>query len=230
LHQHDAFVRGEADAWFRRNRAALTVESDLVLQLLDRCGLDGTAEVLEVGAANGYRLAALHRRHGCGVTAVEPSPSALADGRAQFPEIRYLQGVAHHLPDLEDGRFDLILVHFVMHWVDRAMLLRSVAEIDRVLKDGGHLVVGDFWPETPQRVKYHHLPNADVWTYKQDYPQLWLASNLYEEVASLTFDHGTRAVSDTVDPGHRGRVTLLRKSLQAGYRMAELPSGGKAAA
>ena len=41
-------------------------------------------------------------------------------------------------------------------------MLRSVAEIDRVLPDGGFLLIGDFYPSLPQRVRYHHLPDQDV--------------------------------------------------------------------
>jgi SAM-dependent methyltransferase len=226
MRQDEAFLRGEADAWFARNRAALVPESlpgrDPVLVLLARAGLR-PREVVEVGAANGYRLAALCRCHPCNATAVEPSGQALADGRARFPEVHFLQGMAHHMPGLEDGRCDLVIVNFVMHWVERALLLRTAAEIDRVLQDGGYLLVGDFYPEAPQRVRYHHLPHAEVWTYKQDYPQLWLASQLYEEVGSLTFDHDTLALSVPADSARNGRVTLLRKSLAGGHRPTALP-------
>ncbi len=224
MNQHELFLQGEADAWFARNRAVLTpervVEKDPVFELIERIGLAAADEVLEIGAANGYRLAALHRRFGCAVTAVEPSQQAIEDGRLRFPEIQYIQGLAHHLPELEDGSFDLVLVNFVLHWVDRAMLLRTAAEIDRVLKDGGHLIVGDFFPDEPQRVKYHHRPDADVWTYKQDYSRLWLTANTYEEIDSLVFDYDTRAIHAAAEPSNRGKVSLLRKRLKEQYQIA----------
>jgi hypothetical protein len=34
------------------------------------------------------------------------------------------------------------------------------------------------YPSLPQRVRYHHLPDQDVWTYKQNYGEIFLSSNL----------------------------------------------------
>jgi SAM-dependent methyltransferase len=224
--QGAVFLHGEGDAWFLRNRQHLADEGhgeqDPVVRLLDGAGVRPTA-ALEVGASNGWRLAALVRRFGCAATAVEPSPLAVRDGEARFSAVRFVRGQAHDLAGLADGSFDLAVVNFVLHWVDRRALLRSVAEIDRVLRDGGWLVVGDFDPPAPQRVRYHHRPDADVWTYKQDYPAIWLASELYEEAASLRFHHATRVVSDGVEPAQRGRVSLLRKVAGGRHRVVELP-------
>lgn len=227
MHQHDIFLNGEADAWFARNQHVLTpehlFEHDLVLRLVERVDLDAASHVLEVGAANGFRLAAIRDRYGSSAVAVDPSARALADGRKRFPEIRHVRGLAHELSEFPDQFFNLVIVNFVLHWVDRAMLLKTAAEMDRVLKDGGHLVVSDFYPDRPQRVAYHHLPGADTWTYKQNYAQLWLATNTYAEVAALTFHHGTHAVSEDIAPAHRAKVYLLRKSLRDLYPAVALP-------
>jgi ubiquinone/menaquinone biosynthesis C-methylase UbiE len=218
--QIETFLHGEGDAWFTRNAQVLTAEvvwdKDLVLQSLVQANVRPRS-VLEVGAANGYRLAVLADRFGCSATALEPSASAIRDGETRFPAVRFVRGLMHDMHDLADGSFDLVLVNFVLHWIDRSKLFASVAEIDRVLVDGGHLVIGDFLPEVPQKVRYHHLPGADVWTYKQDYRQIWLSSSLYREVNGFTYHHGTRAISPSVAPDHRAGVTLLRKDLQGNY-------------
>lgn len=225
MSQHDTFLHGEGDAWFARNAAALEPDRaagrDPVLRLLDRAGLR-PASVLEVGAANGYRLAALAACTGCRATALEPSARALADGQARFPGVRFVRGLAHAMPELPDAAFDLIIVHFVLHWVDRVRLLATVAEIDRVLSNGGCLVVGDFLPDSPQKVKYHHLPDADVWTYKQDYAALWLASGLYRLVDERTFDHA-HPTAPAADASARARVALLRKDLHGLYQARLVP-------
>jgi SAM-dependent methyltransferase len=232
MRQDEIFARGEANAWFTRNRTRLSPEhvpeNDPILEVISRAGLR-PAEILEVGAANGYRVASLQGRFGCAATAVDPSEKALADGRARFPGVQFLRGQSHHMPALGDGRFDLVIVHFVLHWVDRSVLLRSAAEIDRVLQDGGHLLIGDFHPDGPERVTYHHLPELDLWTYKQDYAQIWLASLLYEEVANVVFDHATRSVGASVDSAQRARVVLLRKTCAGRHRTAVLPgeAGGR---
>jgi ubiquinone/menaquinone biosynthesis C-methylase UbiE len=154
---------------------------------------------------------------------VEPSRQAIQDGQAQFPDVEFLRGTASELPVGAQAGFDLIIVNFVLHWVDRSTLLRSVAEIDRVLADGGFLVIGDFCPSLPQRVRYHHLPEQEVWTYKQNYGDIFLASNLYEMIASYSFDHSTHALRSDVRPQDRAQVSLLRKCMLGRYQNASLP-------
>jgi ubiquinone/menaquinone biosynthesis C-methylase UbiE len=158
---------------------------------------------------------------------VEPSREAIQDGQAQFPSVQFLRGTASELPLDAQARFDVVIVNFVLHWVDRSTLLRSVAEIDRVLADGGFLVIGDFYPSLPQRVRYHHLPEQDVWTYKQNYSDIFLASNLYETIASYSFDHSTHALRSDVRPEDRAQIMLLRKSMHGRYQNASLPTPSK---
>jgi SAM-dependent methyltransferase len=225
MSQDTAFVQGEADRWFQRNREAIlsrnVAERDPPLRLLLDSGLRPT-NCLEVGAANGFRLEAIRQQFGCRVTAVDPSVAAIGDGRERFPQVRFVHGLAHALTELADGEFDLVLVSFVLHWVDRARLLRSVAELDRVLADGGHLLVADFNPGEPQRVRYHHLPDQDVWTYKQDYPALWQASCLYRPVGHRDYDHRSLEFAASVPPEHRCAVTLLRKETRGLYKESRL--------
>lgn len=223
ISQDDIFAGGEGDRWFLRNREGLTneaaVSSDMVLRLLDVSGVR-PSRVLEIGASNGYRLDRLRAAFDCEVTAVEPSSAAIEDGRRRYPSVVFRQGVASALPIEGDGTFDLVIVNFVFHWMDRSTLLRSVAEIDRMVAGGGFLVVGDFFPPYPMRVAYHHLPDREVWTYKQAYAEMFIASVIYREVAALTFDHGTHEIRSDSPPGDRARAILLRKSLDEGYAPA----------
>jgi SAM-dependent methyltransferase len=223
--QDSVFAEHEGNQWFERNSAALShadrLRHDPVLRLIDLAGLM-PVQVLEIGASNGYRLQTLHTTYGCAATAVEPSLAAINDGRARYPAIRFVQGVANDIPLAATERFDLVIVNFVLHWIDRTTLLRSVAEIDRLVQDGGYLIIGDFYPAAPERVPYHHLPQAGIWTYKQDYPQLFLASNLYALVAQHAFHHATQQFQADVAPNERAQVALLRKTLTAHYQSVAL--------
>jgi SAM-dependent methyltransferase len=220
MNQDQVFECSEGDRWFERNRATLQgddwIARDPILRLIDLTGIR-PARVMEVGASNGYRLAEIRRRLQCDVTAVEPSQAAIDDGTKRFGDVAFVRGTASAIAIPGDQLFDLVIVHFVFHWIDRATLLRSAAEIDRLLKDGGHLAIGDFLPSAPTRVEYHHLRGLGVCTYKQDYAELFVASELYERVASFVFDHATHAIRTDVPFGERAGVTLLRKSLQARY-------------
>jgi SAM-dependent methyltransferase len=224
--QDSLFDQGEADRWFQRNRDAilsrdLTADDPPMLLLL-ASGLRPT-NCLEVGASNGFRLEAIRQRLGCRVTAVEPSEEAIRDGRERFSQVRFVRGLAHDLTGLADGEFDLVVVSFVLHWVDRAWLLRTVAELDRVLADGGHVLLADFDPGGPQRVAYHHLPGQDVWTYKQDYPALWQASCLYRTVERRAFDHRSHRFGESIPPEHHCVAAMLRKDARGIYQEARLP-------
>src|SRR5215467_3983726 len=227
MNQDEIFLQSEGDRWLARNKAAISnpeyAVHDHVIQIMTMMNL-APRNVLEIGASNGWRLNEIALRFGSRVTAVEPSSDAIRDGQARFPSVQFLRGAASELPLDAQARFDLVIVNFVFHWVDRSTLLRSVAEIDRVLADGGFLVIGDFYPSLSQRVRYHHLPDQDVWTYKQNYGDIFLASNLYEMIASYSFDHSTHAWRSDVRPEDRGQVTLLRKSVHGRYQNASLAS------
>lgn len=211
------FAEGEADRWFERNREVLrpvTGETDLPLRLIELYGLRPRS-VIEIGAANGYRLASLVTRHGCRTVGVELSPKAIGDGRLRFPAVEFHQGDARDLP--VDEQFDLVIVNFVFHWIDRASLLRAAAETDRVVADRGYLIIGDFYPRNLLRVRYHHLPQRQVFTYKQDYAALFTASGLYRPIALLTGSSGSGAPIPDVREDERAGTWLLQKQLDALY-------------
>jgi len=208
--QDEIFTASEADQWFERNKHVLQRldDGDIPLRLAELYKL-APRSVLEIGAANGYRVAEIARRTGARAVAIEPSPRAIEDGRTRFPNVEFHQGQARELP--VEGTFDLVIVHFVLHWIDRRNLLRCVAEIDRVVADGGCLLIGDFHPWHPARNKYHHLPDADVMTYKQDYSQIFVATEQYQPVGMLT-GYGFQ-LDAAVPDDRRAGVTLLRKRL-----------------
>lgn len=207
------FADSEGDRWFLRNRDNLrrgeANPRDPALDLVFHKRLR-PRRVLEVGAANGWRLARIESRLGARCVAVEPSAKAIAEGRRLFPRIRFFRGLAHKLPGpVRRMRFDLVLVNFVFHWVDRSQLLESAAQIDSVLEDGGHLLIGDFLPPAPEKVPYHHLKRGRAWTYKQDYALLFKASCLYASAGRVLLRHDAAALRGA---STRAAVELLRKT------------------
>lgn len=215
--QGAVFAAFEGDAWFRRNAAALVdfnPVADLPLRLLDLYGIRPTA-VVEVGAANGYRVAELRRRTGARAVAVEVSEEAIRDGIARHPEVEFVRAAAVSVP--LRGPFDLVIVNFVFHWVDRLSLLRAAGEIDRLCGTGGFLLIGDFFPANRMRAPYHHARELSIFTYKQDYAALFLSSGVYGLVATLTADHATHTLRPDVPDGDRIGTWLLRKEPDARY-------------
>jgi SAM-dependent methyltransferase len=217
MSQDSVFLQSEGDRWFERNYQALDgfdAAVDLPFRLMDLYNLRPRS-VLEIGAANGFRLAAIHRRSGARVVAVEPSEQALLDGQKRFPFITFIRAVASAVPLSEV--FDLVIVNFVFHWIDRQCLLRAVAEADRLVRAGGHLLIGDFHPANRLSVRYHHLEDGALYTFKQNYAATFLASGLYHPVGLLTADHNQRKLHFAVAENDRISAWLLQKELFKHY-------------
>jgi SAM-dependent methyltransferase len=215
--QDAIFAASEADRWFDRNVEALLridAAQDRVMRALDLSGIS-PRRVLEIGAANGFRLAAIAHRYGAETVGVEPSAKALADGRARYPRVTLHQGLADSLPI--DGTFDVVIVNFVFHWIGRTRLFRAMAEVDRCVANEGYLVIGDFYPRNLMRTPYHHLPDSHVETFKQDYSEIFVASGLYRRISLLTASHDLDEVEPDVAEEDRTSVAVLQKRVGSLY-------------
>lgn len=219
--QDEIFLKGEGDSWFNRNSAA--IESKLskfdwptyLIDLIE--DKNDIRKVAELGCSNGWRLQKLSEIYpevefyGC-----DPSMEAIESGRLQYPKLKLLPGVLSDVPFQE--QFDIVIVFGVFCWVDRASLARSFAEVDRVVKDHGFLVIGDFLPDYPQRRSYDHLAGANVYTYKQNYPAIFESLGLYHELAKFSNDY-TKCNLALQTPGSamRWSCSILQKSLTDFY-------------
>ncbi|GIX39268.1 MAG: hypothetical protein KatS3mg128_0317 [Silanimonas sp.] len=125
------------------------VESRLLeqLQYLDE---RVPATVLDLGSGPGSASAALKARWGrkCRVLALDLALPMLREVQAKsrfWRPIHAVQADACALP-LADGSVDLVFSNLCLQWVDD--LPRALAELRRVLREGGLLVFSTFGPET----------------------------------------------------------------------------------
>ncbi len=218
-HQDAIFVHSEGDAWFRRNVEVITSasfrEEDPVLRLL--LSIDPLPRaVLEVGCANGWRLAALREATGARCVGVDVSEAALRDGSTRYRGIQFARARASYLPFSRSAEFDAVVASFVFHWIDRRHLLSAASEVDRSIRDGGYLVLADFFPSRPTKVAYHHLEGSEVFTYKQDYSTLFVATGYYRTERLLVFDHEDPSSATAVDPSHPLESVAVDESSRAG--------------
>lgn len=222
--QHDQFLHGEADNWYERNREDLInkYSGDYMSQYLLGTDLQNK-KVLDVGCGHGDRLNELSK-HGAQCWGIEPSQLAVDEASKMFPQIEVSVGVSHDLARYAEASFDIVTVAFVFHWVDRARLLQTVSEIDRVLKDGGTLLIMDFFPDVPHRREYHHNLDLGVYTFKQIYADMFTASNIYTELDRVKFKHPDgvhydwHQRDDSLTGGDRdGMLVVLQKDLLGNY-------------
>jgi demethylmenaquinone methyltransferase/2-methoxy-6-polyprenyl-1,4-benzoquinol methylase len=104
--------------------------------------------VLDVAAGTGTSSAAL-ARSGAQVVALDFSPGMIAEGRRRHPRIEFVEGDAEKLPFGDDG-FDAVTISFGLRNVEHPKA--ALAEMYRVLKPGGRLVICEF--SKPPRVLF----------------------------------------------------------------------------
>ena len=180
-------------------------------------GLPARGRATVVGGAGGREAAARQQRFpGWKVSNVDISPEAIAFGRATFPQVEHhCLSITSSSPRLVEvlGENDLLFVVVVLSWVDRSGLSRAIANIDESIRDGGLLLISDFFPSTRRRNPIRHAP--ENFTYKQDYAEPFLSLGIYETVAVST---NTAAQPAELDAQERRDAThLLRKDLVGLY-------------
>lgn len=209
MSQNDTFLAGEGDQWFNRNAHVLQPQRDEYVQLLKGQGIS-PMRVLEIGCANGFHLEALRRAFGCQACGIDPSQAAINEGSRQFPALQLNQGTARKLA-AEDGAFDLVILGFCLYLCDREDLFRIAAEVDRVLADGGFVLIKDFCPPLPYRNNYGH--KEGLFSFKMDYSRMFSWNPAYELVFLQRLAHADER--RRYHPDEQIALQLLRKDLTA---------------
>ena len=213
--QKRAFLRQEGDAWFRRNETVISDVSEskaIALAMLKTC-LGSGKVLIEIGCSNGVNLAHLTETTGCEAKGLDPSPASIAEGRARWPHLDLRVGTADALP-FADASADMVWFGFCLYLVDRPLLMRVVAEADRVLGPEGYLAVTDFDCDRPTRRPYAHLPGLS--SYKMDYSSLFTANPAYTLLEKCRFGPADQPAHP--DRQQRTATWLLRKSERDAYQ------------
>ncbi|MFN8112034.1 MAG: class I SAM-dependent methyltransferase [Solirubrobacterales bacterium] len=103
---------------------------------------------LDVGCGTGVLAARLARR-GFSMTGIDPSAGMLEVMAAEHPEVDAVRGSGDALPFEDDG-FDLVLTVAALHHIAEPAAVRAtLAEMVRVCRPGGRIVVWDHNPRNP---------------------------------------------------------------------------------
>lgn len=181
MRQADIFLETEGDAWFARNADKIGTV-DLVSEAIENAKIE-PARVLEVGCANGWRLAKLRAKYDCEVLGIDPSRAACMQA-AQY-KVPALQTTASCLP-VDPRSFDMVIYAFCLYLTDPLDWLSIAAEGDRSLVPGGHIVIHDFdFGGVPQAYARRYKHDHRVLAYHADFARLWLSHPLYERVWSI---------------------------------------------
>lgn len=192
--QREVFALGEGAAWLNRNmhdigRADPVMDAMGVWQLAPQ-------SILEIGCANGWRVQRLIERYGCKVKGIDPAVPKLPEG-TNFHNLRH--GHAAALFHYNVAEFDLVIYAFCLYLCDPSEYTAIVKEGDRVLSDGGHIIIHDFTTtphEKPWRTPYKH--KEGLFSYHVNFAALWTAFPQYKHLGA-------------VEAGYES-VTILRKN------------------
>ncbi len=221
--QDDYYLRKEADDFFTRNFEGkdlpeLRANKKELLAFLAKANIP-FQRVLEYGCNFGDMLAHF-QREGKEAHGVEPSAKAIAYGRSRWGDkIHFHHGTMSRNPlaDGHAGKFDLIVIEDVFGWVARETIFASVASVDALLAEGGHLYLRDFYPDKMIKVRNHHVKDADVYNFKVlgSHASLFAASGCYQVVEQEVFydrNGSSRNFAGTDGIIYRWTDVLLRKS------------------
>jgi ubiquinone/menaquinone biosynthesis C-methylase UbiE len=196
----EAFFSDVADEWDRLRGELFGQTSDL--QLLPAL-LAPDVVVGDLGCGSG-RIAATLAPYAGAVVAVDASPEMLEVARsrlADFDNVQLVQGRIEDLP-LASASLDIALVVHLLHHV--ADPSAALAEVARVLRPGGRLVIADVLPHPYEE-------------YRRTMGHVWLGfgrSAIEAEFARAGFS-GERWHEAGVEPGARGPAMFVATAIRS---------------
>ena len=136
-------------AWFFARLVLGSSEQALRQMTADLARLQAGETVLDVGCGTGTQAMVARERvgetgHVCGI---DPGPQQIARARSKAARrglvINFQTGVIEQLA-FPDSSFDVVLSTLMMHHLPDDLKRQGLAEIARVLKPGGRLLIVDF--------------------------------------------------------------------------------------
>jgi ubiquinone/menaquinone biosynthesis C-methylase UbiE len=144
--------RYDLEVWFSDTFLFRGKLRELRREVLDRARMRPGHSILDVGCGTGKLAIEAAARVGPSgrVLGIDPAPRQIARAQSKSRrsglDIEFRSGVIEELP-LSDNSFDVVTSTLMLHHLTDDLKRRGVAEIHRVLKSGGRLVVADFEPQ-----------------------------------------------------------------------------------
>lgn len=200
--QRSIWAGGVGDDWLSRNKHALG-QIDMVLPMMERIGEKPT-RVLEIGCASGWRLKAIEEKFSCEAWGIDPSEDSIAQAKKDGCKVELATADALPFPAFH---FDYVIFGFCLCFIAPEDWFALVSESDRVLSQGGHLILNDFtasgyskrvlqWvtpSDDPDKLAPNHIfyfPWKNLWLQHPAYRQTHEVFNMdkCEMVVSLKKD------------------------------------------
>jgi ubiquinone/menaquinone biosynthesis C-methylase UbiE len=185
MSQKGAFLSTEGDAYFTRNLNHDDRHPDLLGASLRTLQIR-PQRILEIGCSSGHRLKNLRAAFGSECYGIDPSSSAVASGHDPANGIHLSVGTADRL-EFEDEFFDVVIFGFCLYLCDPKDHFLIATEANRVVKDGGFLVISDFLSKQAYRNPYSHKPG--IFSYKMEFAGMFLWHPSYRLMSRTYYEH-----------------------------------------
>ncbi len=169
--------------------------------------------VLDVGCGGGGLAGALQRAGITDVWGLDPSPYLLQHAASDWPDIRFVQGLAE-ASGFADARFNAITACFLLHEIPPRYIEQCLQEWARILKPGGllafcepspmqlHTTLRTLWQQHGWRGVYFHRLARFVY-------EPFLAAWHCQNIPALLTEHGFEVLQHEL--GMPMRHVLARK-------------------
>jgi SAM-dependent methyltransferase len=140
--------RAHLQGWFMNTFLFRGQGRELKRRTIHLANLQPGEQILDVGCGKGTLAMEVARRWSAGrVAGIDPSTEQIARARRSAARrhlpIEFQVGVIEQLP-FPDQTFDVVFSTLMMHHLPASTKQQGLAEIARVLKAGGRLVIADF--------------------------------------------------------------------------------------
>jgi SAM-dependent methyltransferase len=198
--------RYDLEAWFADTFVLRGALRDLRQRVVALAELGDGQALLDVGCGTGTLAIAAAALVGAAgrVAGIDPAPRQIARARSKARRagvsVGFRMGVIEALP-FSEGSFDVVTSTLVMHHLPEDLKRQGLAEMARVLKAGGRLVVADF-TRSEGHAHTPALPGTGE-TGVQDQPELMRRAGFTDvEAEEVQFSRGPHR-------GWAGAVVML---------------------
>lgn len=189
--QNAIFLSSEADSYTKRNaehNAAYSIDTDIVTSVIKERALTPSS-IIDLGCSTGERLSALCDRYGIkslGV-GVDASQMAIDIAEKRSPDLVWQR--ADWTSFATAFRFDLVILSFAMHWIDRKVLMDALKTIHDLTEVGSYVLINDFDPYHGEAVDCIYRHHEGVMTYKRCHGKMLAATGLYKWETDRMYDY-----------------------------------------
>ena len=211
------FKSTEGDKWYSRNKKKLFskkkfYENEIIYNELSEFKKK-INNILHIGCSNGLKLKNLCNKFNAHGNGIDPSSTAINDGVCHLKK-KSIKNVKLHLGDasvlpFNKSNFDIVFFGFCLYLIDRSLLNKSIKEADRVLKNGGFLVISDFDPGKLIKKNWGH--NKKIKIYKDDYSKYFKKYYTLYKKSYTEYIGGKKKKHFSILPENRVSVQILYK-------------------